>query len=268
MTARIVSATLGSRHAGLPLPSRGGTVGTDHIAPDTAYHYQAALPLGTHLSAHPDDWSPANYWRALGVRSQGSDHDLELYSATWFDDPATRDLLASSRYGANNVDLIAVDGNHRPPQPEHYVINRYSGSGGYAASWSHQRIAVYWPGWYGPYTMGEDEVVKVFDVLFDHGQGKKISIVPTTGDNDLGVALFRSDGDDSATWARGRSHAIALADDYGSGDAVESVWYWHSPSASDFLGLVVFSKIQTPASFWIFMESPIRVYLPIIVRQK
>jgi hypothetical protein len=169
------------------------------------------------------------------------------------------------------VDLIAVDGNHRPAgQPEYYVVDRFSGSGGYAASWSNGGTALAAAGLYGPYTMGSDEVVKTFDLLMSAGQVQEVSIVPASGGNDLAAALFRSDLGNSTTWTQGRSAAVATADVYGTGTGVERLTYTYNAGAFDYLGLVVYSKLRAPASFYVSLQMsanlPPSVYLPIVVK--
>jgi hypothetical protein len=102
----------GSWSGGTTYMGRGWWVGTYRISPDSGYSDPMASPMGTHLSVHPTDWSPTNYWRAFGIRPLSSDHDLELYSRSYFDDPDLRNNLAGSYSGTDQVDLVAVDGNH------------------------------------------------------------------------------------------------------------------------------------------------------------
>jgi hypothetical protein len=241
--------------------------GTYRIVPDVAYLDPAATPLGTHLSIYPTDWSPTNYWHALAIRPNSSDHDVRLYTASWFDDPTARGVLAASTYGGGAVELIAVDGNHRPAsQPEHYRAYKFSGSGGYSVSWSNQGILLSAPGWYGPYSMSSNHVVKVFDVRFGANQKRRISIVPGSSTNDLAATLFRSNGSSSSTWTQGRSAGVASADAYGTGNSVEKLTYTHSSASSDYLGLAVYSKAHASASFWVHLENVSNVYLPIIMK--
>jgi hypothetical protein len=259
--------------------SRGGTYlgtawwrGIDRIRPEMGYSYLAATPLGNHLAVYPGDWMPIDYWRALGIRPNNSDHDLTLYSASWFDDPGGRQLLASSLYGGSAVDLIMVDGNHwSTGQPEYFRVARFSGSEGYQASWSNQGILLYATGWYGPYTMRSDEVLKVFDVRFDAQERKQISVVPSTFTNDLAAGLFYSQSDVSSTWAQGRPAAVATADAYGPGSAVETLSYLHASDTYDYLGLVVYSKMHAGARFWIYLGDPAQaslhfLYMPLILK--
>lgn len=186
--------------------------GTTRLPPNSGYNYGSAPPpLGEHFSVYPTDWSPTDYWRAFGLRpSSSADYDLHLYGASWFDDPAMRNLLATSLFGSGQVDLIMVDGNHRPSnQPEHYRVNTYSGTGSYAVNWSNPGIGLVNPGWYGPYSMSASEVVRVFDVWFYGYQSKRIWVVPSASTNDYAmgpcsvrIAAMRQPGrwDWAATW--------------------------------------------------------------------
>jgi hypothetical protein len=243
--------------------------GTTRLPPNSGYNYGAAPPpLGEHFSVYPTDWSPTNYWRAFGIRPNSSaDYDLRLYSDSWFDDPATRNLLTSSLFGSGHVDLIMVDGNHRPSnQPEHYRVNTYSGTGSYAVNWSNQGIGIVSSGWYGPYSMSAYDVVRVFDVWLYGYQGKRIWVVPTTSTNDHAMGLFRSDGSKATTWTQGRSSSVAFADSYGVGSNAEVLTYRSPFSTSDWFGLVVYGKVSAAGDFWLYVENLTYVYLPLILK--
>jgi hypothetical protein len=244
--------------------------GLYRISPNTGYNYPAALPLGNHFSVFPSDWGATFYWRAFAVRSHGSDHDLTLNTASWFDDPGMRVPRASS-LNSGAVDFIMVDGNHRGGQSEHYRVNKYSGTGDYSVNWSNQFI--YFSGssgttCYGPYSMGPEEVVKVFDVLYAGYQGKRISIVPNASNVDLGAALYQSNSNDFSTWTQGRALFVAIADAYGVGNAVELLKYDYANPNSDYLGLAVFNNTHAATSFNICIEShPLALtFLPLVIR--
>ncbi len=239
--------------------------GTYRILPDVGYADPKASPLGTHLSVYPSDWSVNNYWRAFGIRSPaGSDHDLALNKAAWFDDPAARSLLASSG-STGPLDYVLVDGNHWPAAAaEQYRVNWFSGDQGYQLSWSDQSNALLLPGIYGPYTISAYEVVKIFDVFFYQNQGQRIRVLPQTATNDFEVRLYSSDGSTSATWTKGRTSSVRLADAFGTGSGVEQLGYFNSGSG-DWLGLVVATKQTAATSFYIQVEY-LRLYVPLISR--
>jgi hypothetical protein len=245
--------------------------GVDRLAPDTGYSYPSATPLGAHLAIYPTDWLPTGHWHGLAIRPDDSDHDLELFSASKFDDPGVRASLASSSYGSGAVDLIMVDGNHRPAsQPEQYVVTKYEGSAGYSVNWSNLGVTLSAAGWYGPYSMGADEVVKVFDVQFSGNITKEISIVPITNTNDLAAELFLSNDATPSTWTLPRDKGVALADAAGVSDGIEKLSYHLDSSSPDVLGLAVYSKVRAPAQFWINIAgssvSTNTVYLPLITK--
>ncbi len=238
--------------------------GTYRISPNVGYSDPQATPLGTHLSVYPNTWTPSTYWRVMGIRSVStSDHDLRLYTASWFDDPSTRTLLKGSTYGIGQVDYIAVDGNHRSSTlPEHYQVKHYSGTGGYAAGWSNPGIAITNRGLYGPYTMSTSEVVQVFDVRFGARQGRRISIIPTTA-VDLGVELVRSQNPSSLIFRRGEG--VRSADAYGAVTTPERLSYLHPATVSDWLGLVVFKNSNSAVTFYVQIED-LTIYLPLVLR--
>ena len=240
--------------------------GTYRISPDIGYGDPKATPLGTHLSIYPADWTYPNYWRAMGIRSPSdTDHDLELDSASWFDDPSTRNYVNSSTYAAGVVDFIAVDGNRRGTTPEFYRVSNFTGNGGYNVNWSSQGLGLYSQGLYGPYNIGSLETVKVFDVYFNAGQSRQILVIPTASNGtDLGMALYQSNPADSSTWARRRSQAVAISDVSTANSAVEQVVFkntlvtaWH--------GLVVFNNGGGSGQFYILV-SDLKLYLPLIRR--
>jgi len=242
--------------------------GVYRISPDVGYSDPAATPMGTHLAVKPNDWSPTAYWRVMGIRPNNSDHDLFMYSRSLADDPALRSELANSTYGGSVVDFIAVDGNHwLSSNLEHYRIRHWSGAGGYYLNRSNPGISFIGPGTYGAYTIPADQVVKVYDVYwFGPMQGKRIQIIPGAGNAaDLGVALFRSDPGQAASWEQGRGGAVRTSDASTSPSAVEEISYLHV-GPSDWLGLVVFSNTQANAEFYINITDIAETFLPRIGR--
>lgn len=238
--------------------------GNYRISPDVAYGDSKAPPLGIHLAVYPSDWTYPNFWRALGIRSpSGTDHDLALDSASWFDDPSTRSSVSGSSYGGTAVDFVAVDGNRRGTTPEFYRVYNYSGSGGYNVSWSSPGFALLSQGTYGPYSVNSNETVKVFDVYFYSNQARQISIVPTgSNSTNLGVALYQSNPADSSTWARRRSQYVALSDASTSTSVAERIVFKNT-LASAWHGLVVFNNSTASGQFYVVVND-LKLYLPLI----
>jgi hypothetical protein len=238
--------------------------GTYRISPDVTYTDLKASPLGTHLSVYPTDWPPTNYWRAFGIRPVGSDHDLELYTRSQFDDPGQRTYLRGSYALSGTVDFLVTDGNHWPSgNQEQYLVNHFLGTGGYYINWSNPGI-VLTPGLYGPYSMGT-AVVRVYDVWVTPRQTLRISVIPTAGNQaDLAARLFQSSSGSSASWAQDDGMAVRVADSSVLTSATESLIYPYSGASSDYLGLVVSNKSNASGQYYIYVEQVL--YLPLIMK--
>jgi hypothetical protein len=246
---------------------RGWWRGTYRISPEWGYYSPKAPPMGSHLTVLPTDWTPTLYWRAMGIRPEDSDHDLHLYSRTIFDDPYLRNLLQSSFSNGNALDFITVDGNHwSSSDPEQYVVDHFSGTGGYRLGWSNPGIILDTAGYYGPYTMDSDQVVKVFDARFSPGNTKRIMIIPEYNDSDLGARLYRSNSADDSTWYQAKTDQVASADSSTSPNQTESFVYTYTGTSMDYLGLVVYSNDNAPASFYIYYAPDYPIYLPLVNR--
>jgi hypothetical protein len=233
------------------------------IAADTGYTDPPPTPLGTHLAVDPAAGSPTNYWRAIGIRPDpGADNDLELFTASHFDDPTLRIPLTGSYYPSGWVDLMAVDGNHwSSSQEEHYRVLEFSGGGGYRLSRSNAGVYIpaSAPGTYGPFSMLGAEVVKVFDVGLWPGLGmeRRVTVAPTgaTPTSDLELLLFQSDATDPVSWRQPRFTAVAWADAAGVGTSPETIAH-HNPTAGfDYYGLVVANKTDEPVDFYVHVTS-------------
>lgn len=239
--------------------------GVYRISPDTAYTDPKATPLGTHLAVYPTDWSPTGDWRAMGVRSSSSDHDLELYTRSMFSDPSLRSFKRGSYYGTNDVDVIAVDGNHwLTSNPEHYVVDHWTGTGGYNVNWSNQALVLDY-GLYGPYTLGGNGVVKVYDVLMQARRAKRIYVLPSGNSNDLASLLFKSSSGDSNTWAQSRGSAYRSSDRGTAANTAEWFDAINSTASSDYFGLVVYGKNTATSNYYIYII-PNTVSLPRVLK--
>ncbi len=231
---------------------RGWWRGVYRISPDFGYSDTQATPMGTQLAVYPTDWSPTIYWRVMGIRSNGSDHDLALYNRNPFGDPDGLATAAASTYVAP-VDFITVDGNHWPSgNAEHYRAYHYSGAGGYNASWSNLGVAITTDGYFGPYSAGSSEVAKVFDLYMNRYQFRRLEIVPTgSNSNDLAAELFRSNSGAANTWSQGRGSGVATADASAAANYTETFPYFHNDSSGDWLGLVVYGNLRQPADYYV-----------------
>ena len=221
----------------------------------TWWHLNGApKPQGAFFDIRPDQeysgWT--NYWRGVSLRpATTADYDLELYGASWFLDPVNttdtfnRPPLAVSRYSGSTVDYIMVDGNHWPStQREFFRVKKYLGSGDYSIVASD---GVFYAstagGLYGPYSMDAHTSLFVADMNFDANSERRITLIPGSGAGsaDMGLALYRSSGSDSATWTQSRNQSVASGDAAGAGGG-ETVRYHFNGSTFDYLGLAVYNK--------------------------
>lgn len=227
--------------------------GVTRLEPNTGYTYPQAAPLGEHFAVYPSDWTPDDRWRALGVRSSDSNHDLVLNSRSIFDDPGLRVRLTESHAISGAVDIIAVDGNHwLATDQEQYVVTPEQGPGGYEVNWSNRGEVLADPGRYGPYTMTNQDVVAVFDAFFDASQLRQISLEPAEhNESDLGMMLFRSDPETPQTWVQARGGQVAKADSSKDPAAIETLRYTHTLTQADHLGLVIYSNSAAQANFFL-----------------
>jgi hypothetical protein len=242
--------------------------GPHRISPEVGYSDPKAAPMGTSLAVRPVDWNYPGYWRAFGIRSASdTDHDLSLWTGSFFDDPSTRSYVTGSAYGKGYSDFIVADGNHRDSSVvEQYRVSYWAGgSSGYSVSRSVLGLAIISPGLYGPYTMSSSEVVKAFDVWFTAGATRRIAVVPGPSNaNDLGLALFKSDSGSSATWIKSRGTATVARDAYTTTTTVESLAYQNT-GAADWLGLVVHGRNIASSQFYVLVMD-YAVFLPMVTR--
>jgi hypothetical protein len=228
---------------------------------------------GRFFDIRPDQeysgWIP--YWRGVALRPGASaDYDLELYGASWFLDPVNttdtfnRPRLALSQYGSGGtLDYNMVDGNHWPSsQREFFRVKKYSGSGEYSINASD---GAYYSsssgGVYGPYSMDTNTALFVADMGFEANSERRVTLIPGSGADsaDMGLALYRSNGADSATWAQGRNQATATGDVAGAGGS-EKIHYRLADASSDFLGLAVYNKTQGTAPTFYLRVTPSAIF--------
>ncbi|WP_395681514.1 S8 family serine peptidase [Dokdonella sp.] len=229
---------------------------------------------GRFFDIRPDQeyagWIP--YWRGVALRpAVGADDDLELYGASWFLEPINttdtfnRPRLALSQLGGTNgaVDFIMVDGNHWPSsQREFFRVKKYSGSGAYsinAADGAYYSSSS--GGVYGPYSMDTNTSLFVADMGFEANSERRITLIPDAGAGsaDMALALYRSNGADSTTWAQGRNQSIVDGDAAGAGGG-EKIRYRLADASSDFLGLAVYNKTQGTAPTFYLRVTPSAIF--------
>jgi hypothetical protein len=179
-------------------------------------------------------------WNAAGLRMPSTDdYDVSLYDGSAFADPDGHTWLEDSTLGGNAIDFVVLDANHASQKPYYLEAETFSGSGGtYDIEWA-TRTTVADDGSYGLYAFSGDGLLRVWDAPIDSGEEKHIYVDAATGDGDLGIALFGSDGGDSGSWYQGRSQALQVADASGSGGSEKMVF---TAGSTDVYGLVVWNK--------------------------
>jgi len=174
-----------------------------------------------------------NTWQAVGLRSPaGSDYNLRLYA-----EDNHNYLLASSSQSGANVDFIMSDYNHDRLGNEHLQVSLASGAANsYRLHWESGAQMLYPNGevrtgtWSGPW------VVRAWDVPLFGGETITFTLKILSGDMDLGMALFRSNGD---YYHAGRSAALWQRDAGGAGQ--DESWTFNVP-VDDVYGLVVWAN--------------------------
>ena len=116
-------------------------------------------------------------------------------------------------------------------------------------------------GLYGPYTLDANTSLFVADMGFEANSERRITLVPAggAGSADMALALYRSNGADSATWAQGRSQYVASGDAAGAGGG-ETIRYRFDASSSDFLGLAVYNKTQGTTPTFYLQVTPSAIF--------
>ena len=109
---------------------------------------------------------------------------------------------------------------------------------------------------------GAEKVIPGYNVMgFEANSERRITLVPDSGAGsaDMGLALYRSNGADSTTWAQGRSQYVASGDVAGAGGQ-ETMRYRFDGSGSDFLGLAVYNKTQGTAPTFYLRVTPSAIF--------
>ncbi len=200
------------------------------------------------VSNHSYQLEAGTFWNAVGVRPpSGADYDIDLFPASPFEDPTDYTRLARSGIAGSFVDFVVIDNNHAPVTDYFPMVEEYTGGGGiyhveHATTLGDDGSI---GGSYGPNTMASSDLLMVWNSYLATGMTKYFAVKPSSGDADLGLALFVSDGATSSTWYQGRADAAAFGDSGGAGSA-EYISYL--PTVNDWAGLVVFSSSATTST--------------------
>jgi len=161
---------------------------------------------------------------------------------------------------SDRVDYVVIDRNHASSGDYFLETLKYSGAGGsYPIEFAtHTADTAMDASVYGPYTMGANDILRIWDTWIAAGTMKCFILDNTVGDGDLAMRLFKSTESTPASFYQGKSQAIKVADSLGAGWG-ESFSY--ASTSSDRYGLVVENKGQTTnTTFTLYV--PRLVFLP------
>jgi hypothetical protein len=203
-------------------------------------------------------------WRAVGIRplDEGSDYDLFLSSSTSY----TSSILAGSVEIGNAPDFVVINPDVSAANLYPWAL-QWEGTGLYNFRYpvQSQQMATG-----GPTVINDTAytytVISIYQVDMTAGDDYQLSLDVTSGDADLGMALFApsaAGGSDYMT----RDDAIALADSagYGGSEVTE-----YAPEVSGLYGLVVWNNGATQRSDYSLslsvQPSKEKVYLPAVMK--
>jgi hypothetical protein len=203
-------------------------------------------------------------WRAVGIRplDERSDYDLFLSSSTSY----TSSILAGSVELGSAPDFVVINPDVSATYLYPWAI-QWEGTGLYYFRYpiQSQELA---PG--GPTVINSTAyaytVISIYQVDMTAGDDYQIALDVTSGDADLGMALFAPSAAGGSDYMN-RHDAIALADSAGYGGS-ETMDY--APEVSGLYGLVVWNNGATQHSNYslsLLVQAPsAKVYLPISMK--
>ncbi len=191
--------------------------------PDPAQHFRFTYPY--------------NYWQVVGINpSPGDDNALQLYS-----DPDYGVKVAESNASMDAVDFVLVNGDVLGGGRTYYPrVFGWTSTGDYPVEWA-EGDTLLGDGGLGPYTMGPNDVVRVWDTQLLHGTTYYFSVLPISGDADLGVGLFSPSAGDH------QDRFDAAAEEYYTGGG-EPEFLHFTAGATGYHGLVVWNSAATTAT--------------------
>ncbi len=186
-----------------------------------------ATGAGWHYSAATNNWAVA------GMRSPSTaDYDLRLYG-----DNNHNHELASSTYGGSTVEFVVGDYNHSRLGDEFVQVSRFSGdTANYRINFDGNTSTAYPDGVVRNYGWNSPWAARALDIPLFGGETVTFNLQVVSGSLDLGLALFKSNGD---TYYAGRAGAQWIRDASGPGGS-ES-WTYTVPE-DDVYGLIIFSN--------------------------
>ncbi|MEZ4647658.1 MAG: FlgD immunoglobulin-like domain containing protein [Candidatus Eisenbacteria bacterium] len=201
---------------------------------------------GTHVTFDTDKWA------AAASRSSQGDASIALFG----DEGYNLTLLEASDGGGVPVSFVVMDYNHETLDSQ-YLRSRNAAGGFLTVEFEagQQQISFFEGGSLTRTgTFGLDEIIDMYDLSLPGSrtepQDVVIEVVPTSGNLDLGVALFRSDG---APYKASRTEAVSISDVGGEG-LEETITY--TSQEADVYGLAVWSRTSTGGSYEIHVYDP------------
>jgi hypothetical protein len=218
----------------------------------------------------PDYYSipSSSYWQAVGIRMNETDADynLRLYS-----DSNYTTQLAISGLVEGEVDFVVID-QSAPNAVRYPMTYSYNGETGDYRTEYLQRIAYFNTGIdlgdsHGPYTMGTGDVIRLWTLQDTAADETCISVNPTSGDAQLGVAVFApGSAPDNYYFRRSEALASAVASTGGDNVSIE-----YTAPSNGVYGLVVWNEGSSSSTDFNIegctsASSGNDVFLPIILK--
>lgn len=177
-------------------------------------------------------------WSAIGVRSRGTaNYQLDVYA-----DNNHRWLNASSSMPGQEIDFVVGDFNHNVLSQDHIRLRRVSGTGQYVLAYESGTGMLYPDGVERAGSWANYNVVRCYDVPLIGGETIGFTLDIDTPGLDMGMALFRANGE---YWA-GRAAAQWEEDDWPAG---LSESYVYTVPSDGVYGLVVWSNNEVAGDF-------------------
>jgi len=221
-----------------------------------------STPSGDHYFSHASlaDWK----WRAYGIRPPTeTDYDLYLYdNADFYLDWPPSVAGKFSWWGTGQVDFVAI-GRAAPQEVRYARVMDWSGSGNYQVEFATSMASLSGSGTFGPYSIGSDSVLRVFEFSGTPNQNYRFTLQTTSGDADLGIMLC----DPSILYAN-RGGCSAYADEQGAGGTEQKEY--QIGDVTDGHGLIVWNNGASTSSQFSIQVEPITsrsyIYLPSVLK--
>jgi hypothetical protein len=197
--------------------------------------------------------SPANnMWQGFGLQpGNNSDYDMFLLANN---NAGLNNTIAASTYGGSFFDYILIDRNHAPTGFYYPTVIQYNGRDNYSVEYTRRssNTAIVAPNSQTANIPSSMDSMEVYDLDLTAGRNYSISVRPTAGNPDIGIALHASNPATASTWYQGRGQALIQRDTLGNG---KQEGFGYSTPTSDRYGLIVMTKNASgPMSYNIYVD--------------